>query len=85
VLSLAYLADNWAHFQNSLAQTLAVEERRLRVFPVIIDPAVRGMIEGREMELRLRMMAMLDLTDPYVGEYNLERLAGMLGKPLKPG
>jgi hypothetical protein len=87
VLSQAYVADNWAHFQNVLAQTLSVEERKARVLPVIIEKELvdeHGHI-NEQVRLGLRMLVPLDLTDPYVGEYNLNRLAELLQGPLPRG
>ncbi|MDY6874676.1 MAG: caspase family protein [Chloroflexota bacterium] len=85
VLSKAYLADNWAHFQNTIAQTLGVEERQARVLPVIIDKDLVG-DDGRpnqRVRSGLRMLNTLNLTDPYLGEYNFDRLVEELQKPLK--
>jgi hypothetical protein len=87
VMSNAYVADNWAHFQNVMAQTLSVEERQARVLPVIIE---RELVDehghmGGQVRLGLRMLTPLDLTDPYVGERNLNRLAGLLQRPLSRG
>ncbi len=87
VLSKSYLDSNWAHLQNSLAQTLSVEERQARLLPVIIDKDLvdeEGHI-GKPASLRLRLLTPLDLTDPYVGQVGLQRLVQILRKPLARG
>ncbi len=87
VMSTAYMIDNWAHFQNVMAQTLSVEERQARVLPVIIEEKLvdrHGHIDKRA-RLGLRMLTPLDLTDSYLGEYNFNRLVGLLQGPLLPG
>jgi hypothetical protein len=87
VLSRAYLADDWAHFQNTLAQTMGIEERQGRVFPLIIEEELvneHGLV-GKQARAGLRMLVPLDLTDPYVGEHNRDRLTELLQRPLAQG
>ena len=59
VLSEAYLEDNMADFENVVAQSLGIEEGAYRLLPVKIAP-----VDETRLPLRLRMLAMLDLTDP---------------------
>ncbi|KAA3665520.1 MAG: TIR domain-containing protein [Chloroflexi bacterium] len=80
VLSSAYLADNLAHFQNILAQTMGIEERKARVFPIIIEAIDKASLRGG-----LRMLTMLDLVDPYLGDQNFNRLVALLKVPLVDG
>lgn len=86
VLTQAYVADAWADFHTTLAQTLSIEERQARLLPVVIDPALidqHGHI-AEPAELRTRILQPLDLTNKYFGQANLDRLPGLLQAPLSP-
>lgn len=77
VLSEAYLEDNMANFENVVAQSLGIEEGAYRLLPVKIAP-----VDESRLPLRLRMLAMLDLTDPRRADREFGRLAAALRGPL---
>jgi hypothetical protein len=77
VLSDAYLADNMADFENTLAQTMDVREGTYRLLPVKIAP----LDEGR-LPTRLSMLTTLDLIHPRRAEREFERLVQALRGPL---
>jgi hypothetical protein len=77
VLSEAYLEDNMANFENVVAQSLGIEEGAYRLLPVKIAP-----VDETRLPLRLRMLAMLDLTDPRRADREFGRLAEALRGPL---
>ncbi len=77
VLSDTYLTDNQATFENILAQTLGMEQGQFRVIPVKM-PAVD---DGR-IPTRLRMLTLIDLSQPRRAEHNLSRLVQALEGPL---
>ena len=76
VLSEAYPEDNMANFENVVAQSLGIEEGAYRLLPVKIAP-----VDETRLPLRLRMLAMLDLTDPARGP-RIRRLAAALRGPV---
>ena len=77
VLSEAYLADNMAGFENTLAQTMGVQEGAYRLLPVKIAP----LDEGR-LPTRLNMLTTLNLAHPRRAEREFERLLQALRGPL---
>jgi hypothetical protein len=79
LLSPAYVRDHMAEFENTLAQTLGLEEGRYRLLPMKIAPVADG-----ELPLRIRMLSMLDVTHPRRGPGEIDRLIAALQGPL-PG
>jgi hypothetical protein len=77
VLSDAYLADHATDFENTLAQTLGVQEGAYRVLPIQFAP-----FNETRMPLRLGMLTRLDFSQPRRAERNWERLIGSLRDPL---
>jgi caspase domain-containing protein/TIR domain-containing protein len=77
ILSEAYLEDNMANFENVVAQSLGIEEGAYRLLPVKI-----ATVDETRLPLRLRMLAMLDLTDPRRADREFARLAAALRGPL---
>ena len=59
VLSEAYLADQMATFENTLAQTMGLQEGAYRLLPVKI-----GEIEEAKLPTRLSMLTTLNLAHP---------------------
>lgn len=82
VLSTRYLAvdDNLVHFQGALAAAMGVRERKARLLPLIIEP-----IDRARLPLWLGSLWPLDLSDPYMGRDNLERLVEILKQPVPKG
>lgn len=85
LLSRAYLASQWADFENVMAQQLSVEQRRARLLPVVIDDALmdpeRHLTE--DVPLRLRQLTPLDLVDEFFGADNLANLPVILKRPTR--
>ncbi len=79
VLSDAYLADTMADFQNTLAQTMGIQEGAYRLLPVRIAP-----VDESRYPTRLSMLTTLDLSHPRRAEREFERLVQALQGPL-PG
>jgi hypothetical protein len=80
VLSPAYLEDRLADFENTLAQTLSIEEDAARLIPVTIAPFEQGRLPARIRMLDLRLR---DLTRPRSAERGyFERLVQDLKSPL---
>ncbi len=79
VLSEAYLADNFADFENVLAQTMGIQEGAYRLLPVKIAP-----VNESKYPTRLSMLTTLDFTRPERGEREFDRLVKALQGPL-PG
>ncbi|HUV90537.1 MAG TPA: caspase family protein [Anaerolineae bacterium] len=77
VLSEAYLADNMADFENTLAQTMGVQEGIYRLLPVKIAP-----LDDDRLPTRLSMLTTLDLVHPRRAEREFERLVQALRGPL---
>jgi hypothetical protein len=77
VLSEAYLADNVADLENTLAQTMGVQEGTYRLLPVKIAP-----LDPARLPLRLSMLTTLDLTHPARAEREFDRLVQALQGPL---
>lgn len=83
VLSESYLKSEWAKMENVTAQYLSLEERRVRLLPVVIDPKLLDWERhlNRQSPLSLRQLAVLDLTDEMFGAQNLQRLPGIIRQP----
>jgi hypothetical protein len=77
VLSDNYLADNMAHFENVLGQTMGIQEGTYRLLPV-----KAAALDERRVPTRLSMLTTLDLTHPHRAEQNAERLIKALKGPL---
>jgi len=77
VLSEAYLADSMADFENTLAQTMGVQEGTYRLLPVKIAP-----LDDDRLPTRLSMLTTLDLVHPRRAEREFERLVQALRGPL---
>lgn len=77
VLSDAYLADAMADFENTLAQTMGVQEGAYRLLPVKIAPVDPG-----RLPVRLSMLTTLDLAHPTRAEREFNRLVQALQGPL---
>ncbi|MBV7329320.1 caspase family protein [Chloroflexi bacterium TSY] len=76
-LSPPYLADHMADFENTLAQTLGIQEGFYRLLPVIIEP-----LEEAKLPTRIGMLTRLDLTHPQRAARNMERMLESLNSPL---
>lgn len=77
VLSEAYLADQMATFENTLAQTMGLQEGAYRLLPVKI-----GEIEEAKLPTRLSMLTTLNLAHPRRVEREFDRLVRALHEPL---
>jgi hypothetical protein len=77
VLSDAYVADNWADYENVMVQTLGVQEGTYRLLPVKIG----ALAEGR-LPLRLSQLVALDLVHPQRAQREFARLVQALQGPL---
>ena len=77
VLSPAYLANHLAHFENTLAQTMDVQEGSYRLLPVEIEP-----VEDSQLPTRLSMLTRLPLTHPQRAARAQQRLIDALKQPL---
>jgi len=77
VLSEAYLADSMADFENTLAQTMGVQEGTYRLLPVKIAP-----LDDDRLPTRLSMLTALNLAHPRRAEREFERLVQALRGPL---
>jgi hypothetical protein len=82
VLSNAFLADedNLVYYQSTLAASMGVLERRARILPLIIEPVDRA-----RLPLWLSAIVPLDLSDPYAGQANWERLGKIIRGPVPGG
>jgi TIR domain len=69
VLSESYLGDGMADFENVLAQTMGVDERRHRLLPVRSAP-----FDRTRLPTRLSMLTAVDLTRPERADRELARL-----------
>ncbi len=77
VLSAAYLADNMAEFENTLAQTMGIQAGAYRLLPVKIEA-----IDEQRLPTRLTMLTMLNLAQPSRAEREFQRLIQALQGPL---
>jgi hypothetical protein len=77
VLSEAYLADNWADFQNTLAQTMGIQEGSYRLLPVKFES-----LDESQIPTRLSMLTTLNLSHPRRAEREFGRLVQALQGPL---
>lgn len=77
VLSDNYLSDNMAEFENTLVQTMGIQEGTYRLLPVKKDS-----IDMSNLPTRLSMLTTLDLNHPRRAEREFERLIQALQSPL---
>jgi hypothetical protein len=77
VLSPTYLRDGMADFENTVGQTLGIQEGTYRLLPVIAEP-----VNTAQLPVRLSMLSSVDLTMPARAERNYGRLIGALQGPL---
>jgi TIR domain/CHAT domain len=77
VLSDAYLADNMAEFENTLSQTMGIQEGTYRLLPVKAVP-----IDTSHLPTRLSMLTTLDLAHPRRADREFNRLIEALRQPL---
>jgi hypothetical protein len=77
VLSEAYMADNWADFQNTLAQTMGIQEGSYRLLPVKFES-----LDESQIPTRLSMLTTLNLSHPRRAEREFGRLVEALQGPL---
>jgi TIR domain/CHAT domain len=77
VLSDAYLADNMAEFENTLGQTMGIQEGTYRLLPIEAMPFDRS-----RLPTRLSMLTTLDLSDPIRIDRGFDRLVRALKQPL---
>lgn len=73
VLSEAYLNHRMAEFENTLVQTMGIQEGTYRLLPIKAAP-----LDSSRLPTRLSMLTMLDLTHPRRVEREFERLIGAL-------
>jgi hypothetical protein len=78
VLSPNYLSDTVADFENTLAQTMGIQENRYRLLPVQIAD-----IDADQLPTRISMLTSLHLTHPHRAERELQRLITALRAPLE--
>jgi len=76
VLSPAYLDDQWAHFENVLAQTMGIVEGVDRLIPV----RIAGLNDA--LPTRLNILVTLNFADPRRPEREWERLLNALREPI---
>lgn len=77
VVSEAYLADNWTHFEQVVGQTIGIQEGAYRVLPVKIAP-----LDDHQLPVGLSRMVMIDLSKPRHVERRFEQLIRALQEPL---
>lgn len=77
VLSESYLADQMATFENTMAQTMGLQEGAYRLLPVKIEA-----IDEARLPTRLSMLATLDLARPGRADREFDRLIRALQGPL---
>lgn len=77
VLSDLYLANSMAEFENTLAQTMGIQEGAYRLLPIRIRPLDMG-----KLPVRLSMLTTLDLAHPSRSEREFARLIEALRGPL---
>jgi hypothetical protein len=78
VLSPNYLSDTVADFENTLAQTMGIQENHYRLLPVQIAD-----IDPGQLPTRISMLTRLHLTHPQRSERELQRLIGAVQAPLE--
>jgi hypothetical protein len=77
VLSETYLRDNMAEFENTLGQTMGIQEGTYRLLPV------KSMtLDSSRLPTRLSMLTTLDLSHPRRAEREFQRLVQSLKSPL---
>lgn len=77
VMSETYLADYMAEFENTLGQTMGIQEGTYRLLPV------KSMtLDSNLLPTRLSMLATLDLSHPRRAEREFQRLVQSLKSPL---
>jgi hypothetical protein len=69
VLSETYLADHIAEFENTLGQTMGIQEGTYRLLPIKAAP-----VDTSHLPNRLSMLTTLDLSHPHRSERAFERL-----------
>jgi hypothetical protein len=77
VLSDAYLADNMAEFENTLGQTMGIQEGTYRLLPIKAMP-----FDTSRLPTRLSMLTTLDLAHPRRADREFTRLIEALRQPL---
>jgi hypothetical protein len=77
VLSDAYLADHMAEFENTVGQTMGIQEGTYRLLPVKF-----GDVDESHIPVRLSMLTTLNLAHPRRAEREFERLVRALQEPL---
>jgi hypothetical protein len=78
LLSPSYLSDTVADFENTLAQTMGIQENHYRLLPVQIAD-----IDPGQLPTRISMLTRLHLTHPQRSERELQRLIGAVQAPLE--
>ncbi len=76
ILSNEYLADFSSEFENTMAQSMSIEEGRYRVIPVS-----REDVDSRLLPSRLSMLTPVNLAHPYRARREMERLLTLLKNP----
>ncbi|MEL6461818.1 MAG: caspase family protein [Cyanobacteria bacterium J06558_2] len=77
VISEAYLLDNMAEFENTLVQTMGIQEGNYRLLPIKSTS-----IDNIRLPTRLSMLSTLDLSHPRRAEREFKRLIKALKNPL---
>lgn len=77
ILSPNYLADNMAEFENTLGQTMGIQEGTYRLLPIKIAP-----VDESQLPVRISMLQSLDITDKYRARYAFPTLIEKLRGPL---
>jgi hypothetical protein len=77
VLSENYLSDNMAEFENTLGQTMGIQEGTYRLLPVKATN-----LDSSRLPTRLSMLTILDLSHPQRAEREFKRLLKALQSPL---
>lgn len=77
VLSPAYLEDNMADFENTIAQTMGIQEGTYRLLPVKIDA-----FDESRLPTRLSALTSLNLVHPRRADREFDRLLNALKGPL---
>lgn len=77
VLSETYLTNNMAEFENTLGQTMGLQEGTYRLLPVKAMP-----LDTSRLPVRLSMLTTLDLAHPRRAEREFTRLIEALRQPL---
>lgn len=77
VLSDNYLSDHMAEFENTLGQTMGIQEGTYRLLPIKAMP-----LDTSRLPTRLSMLTALDLTHPRRADREFDRLIEALRQPL---